>query len=399
MQVQLRLHTQSGWIAVLHARAGAHQLNTAARTSFPVRVNCLSQGQVQGPTTPKSYLKAHPRFRFPSGSKPQEVGPFTSIVCARQRYPQYRSTRNMSQTQRAFRFGVVAAQARSGTEYVALAQRAEQIGYSTLLVPDTPGPTLAPFSALGVVAGATTRLRVGNWVLANDFRHPVQVAREAATLAWLSGGRLDLGLGPGREDNDYASLGLADAKRSGGVRLRKLGEALRIIRSLFSGQRVTFDGEYYHVAGASLYPIPDTPPPILIAAADPRALAQAARYADIVALGTRSRDFLARQVEWLKQAAGDRFDTIELACYTFVVPENQPAAVAAVASVVQRNFGFDLQQAVADKAPNILQGSPAAMIEQLEEHRETFGLTYIVLGAHDLQTFAPAMERIAAAQN
>jgi probable F420-dependent oxidoreductase len=244
------------------------------------------------------------------------------------------------------------------------------------------------------VAGATTTLRVGNWVLANDFRHPVQVAREAATLALLSGGRLDLGLGPGREDNDYRSLGLADVKRSGGVRLKKLGEALQIIRLLFSGQRVTFDGEYYHIEGASLYPIPDTTPPVLIAATGPRAIAQAGQYADIVALGTRSRDFLARQLEWLKKAAADRFNAMELACYTFVVLERQSEAVATVSAVVQRNFGFDLQQAIADKSPNVLQGSPSAMIEQLEERRDIFGLTYIVIGAHDAQAFAPVMQRI-----
>jgi alkanesulfonate monooxygenase SsuD/methylene tetrahydromethanopterin reductase-like flavin-dependent oxidoreductase (luciferase family) len=82
----------------------------------------------------------------------------------------------MDPTHRPFRFGVVAPQARTGAEYVALARRVEELGYSTLLLPDTPGPVLVPFSALGVVAGATTRLRVGNWVLANDFRHPVQVA-------------------------------------------------------------------------------------------------------------------------------------------------------------------------------------------------------------------------------
>src|SRR6516164_73508 len=142
----------------------------------------------------------------------------------------------MDPTHRPFRFGVVAPQARSGAEYIALARRVEELGYSTLLLPDTPGPVLAPFSALGVVAGATAKLRVGNWVLANVFRHPVQVAREGATLALLSGGRFDLGLGPGRDDNDYASLGLAEVKGRGGVRLKKLGETLQIIRALFSGE-------------------------------------------------------------------------------------------------------------------------------------------------------------------
>jgi probable F420-dependent oxidoreductase len=300
----------------------------------------------------------------------------------------------MDPRQRPFRFGVVAPQTRSGAEYVALAQRAEESGYSTLLLPDTPGQVLAPFSALGFVAGATSRLRVGNWVLANDFRHPVQVAREAATLALLSGDRFDLGLGPGRDDNDYASLGLAELKESGGVRLNKLGEALQILRALFSGERVTFEGRYYAVSGASLYPRPEKPPPILVAAAGPRAIAQAGRLADIVALGTRSRELLAQQVELLRVAAEDRLQNMELAAYTFVAPENRPEATANVAAVVRRSFGFDLQQAITDNAPNILQGSQSAMIEQLEERRATFGLTYIVIGAYDAENLAPIVQRM-----
>src|SRR5215471_6276302 len=295
----------------------------------------------------------------------------------------------MDPTHRPFRFGVVAPQARSGAEYVALARRAEGLGYSTLLLPDTPGPVLAPFSTLGVVAGATTNLRVGNWVLANDFRHPIQVAREAATLTFLSQGRFDLGLGPGREDNDYASLGLAEVNDSGGVRLKKLGETLQILRALFAGGRVTFDGNYYKVVSATLYPVPEKPPPILVAAARARSIALAGQYADIVALGTRSRDFLAKQIEWLHAAAGERFEKIEIACYTFVVPENRPEAIASVAAVVQRSFGFNLQQAIAVNAPNILRGSASAMIEQLQERRAAFGLTYVVIGAYDVDTLAP----------
>jgi len=104
--------------------------------------------------------------------------------------------------------------------------------------------------------------------------------------------------------------------------LKKLGETLLIMRALFSGDRVTFDGNYYKVRGASLYPMPEKPPPILVAAARPRAVAQAGQYADIVALGTRSREFLAQQIEWLHAAAGERFEKLEIACYTLVMPES-----------------------------------------------------------------------------
>ena len=140
--------------------------------------------------------------------------------------------------------------------------------------------------------------------------------------------------------------------------------------------------------------MPEQPPPILVAAARPRAVVQAGQYADIVALGTRSREFLAQQLEWLRAAAAERFDNIEVACYTFVVPENRPEAVANVAAIVQRSFGFDLQQAIADDAPNILRGSASAMIEQLEERRAAFGLTYVVVGAYDADTLAPIVQRV-----
>jgi hypothetical protein len=89
-------------------------------------------------------------------------------------------------TNRPFRFGVVAPQARSAAEWKGIATRAEALGYSTLMLPDITGPILAPFAALGVAAASTSTLHVGNWVLANDFRHPLLVAREAATLDLLS---------------------------------------------------------------------------------------------------------------------------------------------------------------------------------------------------------------------
>jgi probable F420-dependent oxidoreductase len=295
-------------------------------------------------------------------------------------------------TQRQFRFGVVAPQAGSAAEWRGIASRAEALGYSSLLLPDTTAPMLAPFAALGVAAASTTTLRVGNWVLANDFRNPVLVAREAATLELLSDGRFELGLGPGRDDNDYGSLGLEPI--AGGARLRKLGEALQIIRGLFSGDPVTFKGNYYSVTNARLYPPPRRQLPILIAASGPKAVEQAGRYADIVALGSHSRELLSQQVGWLRAAAGDRFAGIELAGIAFVVPENNPAAVQAAAAIIQR-FGLDLERAIASKAPNVVIGSTTAMIEQLQERRSTFGLSYVVVGAQDMDTFAPVVHGLA----
>src|SRR6266508_4025644 len=125
---------------------------------------------------------------------------------------------------RQFRFGVVASGAGSGEEWVERARRVESLGYSTLVMPDTLGPTLTPIPALGVVAGATRSLRLGTYVLANDFRNPVLLARECATLDFLSGGRLEVGLGAGRPgaEADHRKLGVPFD--SGGVRVERLAE-------------------------------------------------------------------------------------------------------------------------------------------------------------------------------
>ena len=109
---------------------------------------------------------------------------------------------------RPFRFAVTASHAASAAEWAALARRAEELGYASILVPDHLGSQLSPIAALGAAAAATTRLRIGGFVFANDFRHPLLLAREAATLDLLSDGRLELGLGAGWRTADYRQLGL-----------------------------------------------------------------------------------------------------------------------------------------------------------------------------------------------
>jgi len=293
-----------------------------------------------------------------------------------------------------FRFGIVAAQVRAAAEWKDLATRAEAAGYSSLLLPDTSGPVLSPFSALSVAAAVTSTLRVGNWVLANDFRNPVLVAREAATLDFLSEGRLELGFGAGRDDNDYASLGLTEPE-SGGARLKRLAESLEIIQRLFSGETLSFSGKHYTVANATLYPTPARPIPILMAAARPKSVELAGRRADIVALGSSSREYVLQQVDRLRSAAGERFPHIQLATITWVVPEGNAAAREVAATMLKRLGGWDLESMIADQAPNVLTGSSNEMVEQLEERRAALGLSYFVVNQLVAEAFAPVVERLA----
>jgi alkanesulfonate monooxygenase SsuD/methylene tetrahydromethanopterin reductase-like flavin-dependent oxidoreductase (luciferase family) len=112
-----------------------------------------------------------------------------------------------------------------------VARRAEDEGYSTLLVADHFNRALAPMPALVAAAAATEKLRVGTFVLDNDFRHPAAMAKEAATVDVLTGGRLELGLGAGWNESDYSKTGLRFEEPK--IRVDKLEEALQIVHGFF----------------------------------------------------------------------------------------------------------------------------------------------------------------------
>jgi probable F420-dependent oxidoreductase len=213
---------------------------------------------------------------------------------------------------RPFRFGVSVRSAGSRAEWEDKARKFEALGYSTLTVPDHLAEMIAPIPALVSAAAVTKTLRIGTVVLNNDFRHPVLLAREAATVDLLTDGRLELGLGAGhmRAEYDQAGLGF-DA---GGARVERLAEAVAIIKGLLRGEL------------AYPSPVQRPHPPIFIGGNVPRLLTLAAKEADIVGLtgitfrsGGADRDisgFRASDVDTrvalVREAAGDRYDKLEL---------------------------------------------------------------------------------------
>ncbi len=185
---------------------------------------------------------------------------------------------------RRFRFGAQLSFAGTREEWVAKARRVEELGYSTLCVPDHFDDQLAPMPALTAAAAATTNLRVGTLVLDNDYRHPILTAKEAATVDLLSGGRLELGLGAGWLRSDYEQSGIALDPPS--VRIDRLEEALAVVKGLLAGGKFSFCGRHYTVTNH-----PGTPlsvqrprPPILVGGGGRRILALAGREADIVSV-------------------------------------------------------------------------------------------------------------------
>jgi probable F420-dependent oxidoreductase len=293
---------------------------------------------------------------------------------------------------RPFRFGVVAAQASSAEEWIAKARRAEALGYATFVIPDTLGPTLAPLPALAAVAAATSSIRVGTYVLAAGFRNPVLLARECATLDFLAGGRLELGLGAGRPsvEEEYRRLGLP--AESGGARVERLGEILRTLKALFT-QPASTAGPDGAPSGEQLYPRPlQRPhPPILVAGAGRRLLGLAAREANIVALGGRPDEdeaTVAEKVAWLRQSAGDRFGELELNVNLIAVgQEIHPWAAA--------RLGLDPAALSRLRGPALLLGSADAMAELLLRRRETLGISYLTVGDAFMETLAPVVARLA----
>ncbi len=219
-----------------------------------------------------------------------------------------------------FRFALQASKAASPAAWRELARKAEDLGYSTLYVPDHLDDQWAPMVAATVAAEATTTLRVGTLVLDNDFRHPVVLAKEAATLDVVTGGRFEFGLGAGWMTTDYEQSGITMEKPS--VRVARLGESLDIMRAMWRDGSATFAGDHYRVTDAAGTPVPVTPggPPLVIGGGGRRILTLAGRYADIVSIvpsltagyvgpevaAESVVEKYADRVRWAREAAGDR---------------------------------------------------------------------------------------------
>jgi probable F420-dependent oxidoreductase len=292
-----------------------------------------------------------------------------------------------------FRFGVVAATARSGEEWANKARRIEELGYETLVVPDGLRYTLAPLPALSVAAAVTRALRIGTYVIANDMRNPVLLAKEAATLDVLSGGRFELGIGAGRPAAEEDSRMLGIAFEAGGIRVARLAESLAIIKSLLAGELASATGPHYQVANAQISPPPvqKPRPPILVAGSGKQLLSLAAREADIVALGIPPEEPegpVAERIGWLRAAAGARFDQLELNLNLMAVGQQVPRYIAS-------QLGYTAEGLAQMGAVGALVGTTDEMCDTLQRRRESLGISYIMVSDELMEALAPVVERLA----
>jgi probable F420-dependent oxidoreductase len=310
-----------------------------------------------------------------------------------------------------FRFGVINEHMTTREAWLAGARRAEALGYATFLirdhfVPDFFGDQFAPFAALMAAAMVTTTLRIGTLVIDNDYRHPVMLAKEAATLDLLSDGRFELGLGAGWLRAEYAKAGMRyDAP---GERISRLAESVRVLKGLWGCEPLTYTGKHYQIDSLNGFPKPAQQPhlPLLIGGGHQRMLTFAGREADSVGILTSSvasgtllsdplerlPESVAQKVEWVRQGAGERFDQVELSLVPDIIfAEDREQAAA---DYLRRKGWQGISATQVLSMPSVFIGSAEQMAEAMWTRREQFGFSYYVMADDQMEETAPVVAMV-----
>lgn len=269
------------------------------------------------------------------------------------------------------------------------AHRCESLGFTSLWLYDhlwAPGlpdaPSLEAWTLATALLTETTTLRVGHMVLCNNFRHPVLLAKMAATLDVISNGRLDLGIGSGSVADEHDQAGFAwdsPAERS-----ERLGEALEILTRMFRGGPVTFSGEHYQVSDVPSLPLPvQSPrPPIIVGGVGERyTLPLVARYADVWNVPTYALGDLPTKIAALGRECeriGRDPDEIRYSIEAVLALAPDEQSLGEVRRVAQRRFGapgFGLEEGG-------FVGTPTTVIDRVGELTD-LGFSHFVFFTHD----------------
>jgi probable F420-dependent oxidoreductase len=303
---------------------------------------------------------------------------------------------------RPFRFGAKATKAKSAKEWTDLARQAEDLGYASFQMDDHMGNQLAIVPALMSAADATSKIQIGPHVAGVDFRNPVVFAKECATIDLLSEGRFTLGIGAGWSNKDYAIAGIRQDDAS--TRIERLGEAVTIMKGLWGEGPFSFSGSHYEVAEVDAGPKPYSPIPVMIGGGGPKILAMAAQQADIVginpkivgrsinprSMATTAADTMDEKVAWVKEAAGDRFDDLELQLQVFVtVVTDDPQSAAE-----KLGAAFGLPPEVVLGAPFYQVGSLEQITDDLVAIRERWGISNILFQPDGVVPVAPVVAKL-----
>jgi probable F420-dependent oxidoreductase len=268
-----------------------------------------------------------------------------------------------------FRFGVGLQAARRAQSVQDWARRMEGMGYDVVHMADHLYTT-APFPMMTALALATEKLRVGTFVLNAGFYKPALLARDVSSLRDLSGGRFDLGLGAGysKEEFEQAEIPYPTAR-----------------------ERVDW---LAHITEHMNEHVPDVP--ILIAGNGNRLLTLAAQRADIIgftggAPATDDTDPLADRIDFVRTAAGDRFDSLELNLSIIGMPTDD----SGIPDLTQaRRSLADLSDEDVLRTPTVLSGSTTDIADTIRHYRDHYGVTYITVQQIHAEAFAKVIEEL-----
>lgn len=314
---------------------------------------------------------------------------------------------------RPFRFlAAAAADIVTGRQLAETARRAESLGFSALVLPDHLVAQHAPVPVLATVAAVTERLRVGTFVFNNCLRHPAVLAQDLASLDVLSEGRVEVGIGAGWNRPEHDAIGLPFPPV--GTRVEQLTEAIAVLKGCFGDQPFSFDGKHYTITDhdAQPKPVQKPYPPLFIGGGGRRLLTLAAREADIVGLAprlmpgdqtnprpdVRSLTFAAaaEKISWVREAAGDRFDSLELNTYPsgapVIITNDARGQATEIADRLRSRTGAEITPDEVLESPHIFVGSVDQLTDKLLELRERLGISSIMVG--DIDELAPVVERL-----
>jgi probable F420-dependent oxidoreductase len=304
---------------------------------------------------------------------------------------------------RPFRFGIQLSTAASGPAWAELARKAEDLGYDTLFMPDHFGDQLGPVPALMAAADATTELKVGALVFDNDYKHPVVLAKELATIDVLSGGRLIVGLGAGWMATDYEQSGIP--MDPPGVRVTRMEEGIAVLKGCFGDGPFSFRGEHYTITDYDAQPKPtQAPPPFLIGGGAKRVLSIAAREAQIVGINPSihsghvdaaaarngAADETDKKIAWVREAAGDRYADLEINVLQFagIVTDDRKGTAEMMAPL------FGLPPEEVETYPHACIGTVEEICESLEMRRERWDASYFVFQGDTMEPLAPVVAKL-----
>ena len=289
------------------------------------------------------------------------------------------------------------------------ARAAEAMGVTTFILPDHLVPQLAPIAYLATVAALTERLRISAFVHNNDLRHPAVLAQELATLDVLSGGRLDVAIGAGWNEPEYRAIGLRFDPI--GIRQARLAESIAVIKGCFGEGPFSFSGDHYTITDYDAYPKPvqQPHPPIFIGGGGRKTLTLAAREANIVGLAPRilsgqrpdprsiTWSATEEKIEWVREAAGERFDALEFNVYPsqwpIVVTDDLRGEARKVIDRMRERTGIEMTEQDVIDSPHIFIGSIDRFVEKFSELRERLGVNSFLVGS--LDDLGPVVERLA----